>query len=129
MVRALTESDSFEDYCERLKERLRESDDIEVQHVRIRGIVASADSHFQRLISSEQRYRRAKLLADAASAAWELDTMTALLYETLDTVYVVFQAVDPDKLRIEATLDGRRKVIYRLNAELQKVQKKLEDEI
>jgi Rrf2 family transcriptional regulator, nitric oxide-sensitive transcriptional repressor len=29
----------------------------------------------------------------------------------------------------DATLDGRRKVIYRLNAELQKVQKKLEDEI
>ncbi len=31
--------------------------------------------------------------------------------------------------KLEATLDGRRKVIYRLNAELQKVQKKLEDEI
>ena len=31
--------------------------------------------------------------------------------------------------KLEATLDGRRKVIYRLNAELQKVQKKLVDEI
>jgi hypothetical protein len=31
--------------------------------------------------------------------------------------------------KLEATLDGRRKLIYRLNAELQKVQKKLEDEI
>jgi hypothetical protein len=31
--------------------------------------------------------------------------------------------------KLEATLDGRREVIYRLNAELQKVQKKLEDEI
>jgi len=31
--------------------------------------------------------------------------------------------------KLEATLDGRRKVIYRLNAELQKVQKKLEGEI
>jgi hypothetical protein len=31
--------------------------------------------------------------------------------------------------KLEATLDGRRKVIYRLNAELQKVQKTLEGEI
>jgi hypothetical protein len=31
--------------------------------------------------------------------------------------------------KLEATLDGRRKLIYRLNAELEKVQKKLEDEI
>ena len=31
--------------------------------------------------------------------------------------------------KLEATLDGRRKLIYQLNAELQKVQKKLEDEI
>jgi hypothetical protein len=31
--------------------------------------------------------------------------------------------------KLEATLDGRRGVIYRLNAELQKVQKKLEGEI
>jgi hypothetical protein len=31
--------------------------------------------------------------------------------------------------KLEATLDGRRKVIYRLNAELQKVQKKLKGEI
>jgi hypothetical protein len=31
--------------------------------------------------------------------------------------------------KLEVTLDGRRKLIYRLNAELQKVQKKLEDEI
>jgi thymidylate synthase len=31
--------------------------------------------------------------------------------------------------KLEATLEGRRKVIFRINAELQKVQKKLEDEI
>jgi hypothetical protein len=31
--------------------------------------------------------------------------------------------------KLEATLDGRRKLIYRLNAELQKFQKKLEGEI
>jgi hypothetical protein len=31
--------------------------------------------------------------------------------------------------KLEAMLDGRRKVIYRINAELQKVQKKLEGEI
>ena len=31
--------------------------------------------------------------------------------------------------KLEATLDGRRELIYRLNAELQKVQKKLESEI
>ena len=31
--------------------------------------------------------------------------------------------------KLEATLDGRRKVIYRINAELQKVQRKLEGEI
>ncbi len=31
--------------------------------------------------------------------------------------------------KLEATLDGRRKVIYGLNAELQKVLKKLEGEI
>jgi hypothetical protein len=31
--------------------------------------------------------------------------------------------------KLEATLDGRREVIYRTNAELQKVQKKLEGEI
>ncbi len=31
--------------------------------------------------------------------------------------------------KLEATLDGRRKVIYRLSAELEKVQKKFEDEI
>jgi hypothetical protein len=32
-------------------------------------------------------------------------------------------------LKLEATLAGRRKVIYRINAELKKVQKKLEGEI
>ncbi len=31
--------------------------------------------------------------------------------------------------KLEATLDGRRKVIYRLSAELEKIQKKFEDEI
>ena len=31
--------------------------------------------------------------------------------------------------KLEATLDGRRKVIYGVKAELQKVQKKLEGEI
>lgn len=31
--------------------------------------------------------------------------------------------------KLEATLDGRRKLIYRLNAELQKFQKKLEGEL
>jgi hypothetical protein len=31
--------------------------------------------------------------------------------------------------KLEATLAGRRKVIYRINAELKKVQKKLEGEI
>ena len=31
--------------------------------------------------------------------------------------------------KLEATLEGRRKVIFRINAELQKVQKKLEAEI
>jgi hypothetical protein len=31
--------------------------------------------------------------------------------------------------KLEAMLDGRRRVIYRINAELQKVQKKLEGEI
>lgn len=107
MVRAFTESDSFDDYFDRVKERIRESDDIEVQHARIRRITASAEHHFQRLASSELRYQRAKSLGDATSATWELDTMTALLYEALDTVYIVFQAMDPNALRIEATLDGR----------------------
>jgi len=31
--------------------------------------------------------------------------------------------------KLEATLAGRRKVIYRINAELKKVQKRLEGEI
>lgn len=99
--------DTYGDYRERLQQRVSESAERETILTYLWQIAHSADRHLLRFEQAARRRERAMKLQDKSSIDYEQQTMLALLYETLDTVFIVIQVLDPNVLRLESSLDGK----------------------
>lgn len=101
-----SETDSFDEFLERLKQRTKGYAEHGSGRIFIMDIAHSAEQHLERLPVVARRYQRALVLDDTIAAAYEKETMLALLYEALDTVYIVLQILDLNALSLESSLDG-----------------------
>jgi|GEM_PF-3590306 len=97
---------SMSHYNQRLEEHIQKNRRHEAMCVGIWQLARTADRHLSRLTLALERYRRALLLHDSIAAAYEKETVLALLYETLDTIFIVVQQLDLNQLRLEASSDG-----------------------
>jgi len=66
----------------------------------------TAELHLSRFEAAVRRYQRALAHNDTLTAAYERDVQSALLYEALDTVFIVIQRLNLDALRLESSSDG-----------------------
>ncbi len=95
------------DYYSRLAERLGHEQNVVRKLIRLRGILESAQSHVQRLAQSRRRYLRARNHGDRTGAHYELEIMSALLYEIADTVFMVCNLLELNELDLSASADGQ----------------------
>jgi hypothetical protein len=101
-----SENDPFDEFLERIEQRTKGSAGHGAGCVFIMDIAHSAEQHLERFPVVARRYHRALELNEATAAAYEKETMLALLYEALDTVYLVLQILDLNSLNLESSLDG-----------------------
>lgn len=100
------ETDSLEEYFDRLERRIRRGESVGKKIIRIQQIAKSAEDHFKRLSLPQERYLRAIEMHDDLSAAFERRTMLALLYEIVDTSFIVMNLLDFDELDLESSQNG-----------------------
>ncbi|NLF25155.1 MAG: hypothetical protein GX589_05785 [Deltaproteobacteria bacterium] len=105
-IRPDSESDSVRAYYDRLHERKRADLNIQALKTGAWNILRSAERHFYRFDLAARRYHRALETKDKLGLAFERDIMLALLYEAADTVYIVLQLFDPDRLNLTSSADG-----------------------
>ena len=96
---------SLTEFCERINNRRRDSACREAMCCGVWQVARSAQRHLQRFDLAAKRLERAIEAKDKRAIASEKDTMLALLYETVDTVYIVVQMLNPDALSLESVSD------------------------
>lgn len=94
-------------FSERVFERLDEHPDQDAYMAQLTQLYRSAEEHIERFRVAQRRRDRALRFGDHAAVEVEHSTMAALLYEAMDTVYLVVQLFDADRLRLESSLDGK----------------------
>lgn len=93
------------EYFERIRERYREGG-ADAMRCSVWRLVRSTERHFDRFGLAERRYERAARSGDEEMIGREREIMHALLYEAVDTVYMVLNILDPDGLEVRPSLDG-----------------------
>jgi len=106
MVSIGSEGESLKDYFERLDEHMQKAANLEQRLVQITAIAKSAENHFSRLEYARRRHARALLHKDSLAANYETQCILALMYEILDTGYIVFNLLDFDSLGLKSSADG-----------------------
>lgn len=101
-----SETNSTGEYFFRLDQRLGQDQGIAVKTMGIMNVAQSAERHFERLDLAEKRYQRAGMLPDLAAQAYEKKIILILLYDIVDTSYIVLNILDFDELELEASADG-----------------------
>jgi len=101
-----SDTDTIHAYFSRIHERTCESANSQALKCCLSKLLRSANRHLSRFDLAARRYHRALELGQKGVMAFERDTMWALLYEAADTVYLVFQLLDPDQLNLTSSSDG-----------------------
>ncbi len=100
------EEDSENKYIHRLQSRIDAESDMSDKLGAIMEVARSSESHFGRFALSVQRLKRAEKQKDLFWVAAERLIMEILLYESIDTIFIVLALLDFDKFHLKASLDG-----------------------
>ncbi len=103
---AVMQSESAQEYLERLNQRITDAVDREALCCKIWQITKTAERHWQRYQLSIKRYERAKAIENSMAMTYEKEIMLILSYEILDTIYIALQLLDLDKLNLQSSSDG-----------------------
>lgn len=97
---------AYDEYYTRLEDRLKSCASTTRRVMQIREIAASANDHFVRAATARRRLIRARASGDLSSAQFERRVLLALLYEIMDTFFIVVYLLDFEAFDLEPSADG-----------------------
>lgn len=97
---------AYDEYYTRLEDRLKYCASTTKRVMQIREIAASANDHFGRIGAARRRLIRARASGDFASAHFERRVLLALLYEIMDTFFIVVYLLDFEAFDLDPSADG-----------------------
>ena len=98
--------DIITDYFDRVNLRLIASNSVMERTHELEQIATTGRGHLDRFILASKRYERAVKFGDKVSKAYETEVMSACLYETWDTTYIVLHLLGLSTLNLDTSADG-----------------------
>jgi len=100
------ETGSAKEYFYRLDKRLQRGKGVDERIIQITNIAASTETHLVKCDMSKRRYEQAVKNQDEISIAFEKNIMLALMYEIVDTSYIVMNLLNFNELDLDSSRDG-----------------------
>ncbi|MDC0357234.1 hypothetical protein OAO01_00330 [Oligoflexia bacterium] len=97
---------SAREYFFRLDQRLQAKEGVVGKIILIKSIAKSAEKHLKKSDLSFRRYKQALKSQDDVSIAYEKNILLALMYEIIDTSYIVLNLLNFDELDLDSSNDG-----------------------